>query len=137
MTQVQDGLKIQGEYVTQLLARVTAEYAALTPELTQIAKQYPGSDDEFSFLEEFELWISNICGYAQQIQAAGGVRQGDAAIAHLQQLQFSANPIFVRFYADGRERYTKVGAYLQSLDYLRLLALEYLQMQRSSQPVSA
>jgi hypothetical protein len=90
------------------------------------------------------LWVANICGYAQQIQATGGVRQGDgaiplegSAIAHLQQLQFSANPIFVRFYADGREQYPKVGAYLQSMDYLRLLALEYLQMQRSSQPISA
>ncbi len=137
MVQAQGRMKIQGEYVTQLLTRVTDEYVALKPELKQVAEQYPGSDDEFSFLEEFELWISNICGYAQQIQAAGGVRQGDAAIAHLQQLQFSANPIFVRFYVDGRERYPKVGVYLQSLDYLRLLALEYLQMQRSSQPVSA
>ncbi len=137
MVQSQGGMKIQGEYVTQLLTRVTNEYVALKPELKQVAEQYPGSDDEFSFLEELELWIANICGYAQQIQSTGSVRRGDEAIAQLQRLQFSTNPIFVRFYADGREQYPKVGAYLQSLDYLRLLALEYLQMQRLSQPVSA
>jgi hypothetical protein len=137
MIQVQGGLKIQGEYVAQLLAQATDDYATLRPELKQIAEQYPGSEDEFSFLEEFELWISDICGYAQQIEATGRVRQGDEAIAHLQQLQFSANPMFVRLYAEAREQYPKVGAYLQSLDYLRLLSLEYLQMQQLSQPVPA
>jgi hypothetical protein len=71
---VQGDLKIQGEYVAQLLAQVTNDYAALRRELKQVAEQYPGSGDEFSFLEEFELWISDICGYAQQIEAIGRVR---------------------------------------------------------------
>jgi hypothetical protein len=131
MVQVQDKLKGQVEYVAQLLARVTDEYRGLMLELKQVAEQYPGSDDEFSFLEEFELWVSSICGYAQQIQETGVVRQGNAGVAQLQQLQLSANPMFVRFYAEAGERYPRVGAYLQSLDYLRLLALEYLQMQQT------
>jgi hypothetical protein len=45
--------------------------------------------------------------------------------------------MFVRFYAEAREQHPLVGAYLQSLDYLRLLALEYLQRQQLAQPVSA
>ena len=128
MIHAQDRLKTQGEYANHLLAQVTADYTTLRPELKQIAVQYPGSDDEFSFLEEFELWIVSICGYAQQIQTTGSVKRLDTAIAHLQKLQLSANPILARFYAEGRSNYPKVQAYLQCLDYLRLLTLEHLQI---------
>lgn len=137
MSHAQDGLKIQGEYASHLLAQVTADYSTLKPELKQIAVQYPGSDDEFSFLEEFELWIVSISGYAQQIQSTDSVKQLDTAIAHLQKLQLSANPILARFYAEGRSKHPKVRAYLQCLDYLRLLTLEHLQIQQSTQFVPA
>ena len=137
MAQVQTRLEIQQEYIIQILNQLTAEYQILKPEMKLLAEQYPGSDDEFAFLEEFELLIVSICGYAKQVQATASVKRLDSAIAHLQQLQVFANTTMARFYAESRWKYPKVQIYLQMLDYLRLLTLEYLQMQQTIQPISA
>ncbi|MCY7323920.1 MAG: hypothetical protein LH660_19500 [Phormidesmis sp. CAN_BIN36] len=137
MAQVQDHLKVQRDYTIQLLNQLTAEYPTLKAEMKQISGQYPGTDDEFAFLEELELLIVSISGYAKQIQATGSVRQFDAAIAHLQQLQVFANSTIAQFYREASGQYPKVQSYLQLLDYLRLLTLEYLQMQQTVQSISA
>ncbi len=136
MAQDQDRGKGQRECMIQLLHQLTAEYPTLKPEMKQIAGQYPGSDDEFAFLEELELLIVSISGYAQQIQATGSVKQLGSTIAHLQQLQVFANSVIAQFYLETGEQYPKVRAYLQLLDYLRLLMLEYLQRQSAVQPMS-
>lgn len=137
MVQVESRLEIQQEYIIQLLNQLTAQYQTLKPEMKQIAQQYPGADDELAFLEEFELLIVNICGYAKQIQAIGSVRQFEVAIAHLQELQIFASTMMAQFYIEARWKYPKVQSYLQMLNYLRLLMLEYLQIQQTIQPVSA
>jgi exonuclease VII large subunit len=137
MAQVQDKLKAQREHTIQLLHQLTAEYQTLKSEMKQIAGQYPGSDEEYAFLEEFELLIVSICGYAKQIQATETVQHLDSAIAHLQQLQVFANLTIAQFYTETKGQYPKVQAYLQLLDYLRLLTLEYLQIQQTRQPISA
>ncbi|MCU0565708.1 MAG: hypothetical protein MUF49_03830 [Oculatellaceae cyanobacterium Prado106] len=68
MMQIQDQLTVQQEYVAQLLHELTVEYKNLKSEQQQIAHQYPQSNnEEFKILEEIELWINNICGYASQI----------------------------------------------------------------------
>ncbi len=137
MAQIQNRLEAKQEYIIQLLNQLTAEYQTLKPEMKPIAEQYPGSNDEFVFSEEFELLIVSICGYAKQIQVTGSVKQLDSTIAHLQQLQVFASNMIAQFYAEARWQYLKVQAYLQGLDYLRLLMLEYLQMQQTMQPISA
>ena len=64
MAQAQDKLMAQREYTIQLLNQLTTDYQALKPEMKQISEQYPGSDEEFAFVEEFESLIVEICGYA-------------------------------------------------------------------------
>lgn len=137
MLQDRDELRVQQEYTIQLLKQITDDYSVLKLDMQQVSKVYPGSDDEFSFLEELELLIVDISGYAQQIESTGGVKQLNLAITHLQQLQVFANPVFARFYAEARLNFPNIQVYLQQLDYLRLLTLEYLQMQQQVQPVSA
>jgi exonuclease VII large subunit len=137
MLQVQDRLKIQRESITQLLNQLTDEYPTLKSELKQISEQDSGSDDEYTFLEEFELLIVSVSGYAKQIQATGSVKQLDSTVAHLQQLQVFANAAIAQFYTGARRQYPEVQSYLQLLNYLRLLMLEYLQMQQTIQPISA
>ena len=67
----------------------------------------------------------------------GNVKQLGTTIAHLQQLQVFANSTIAQFYTESRWQHPKVQFYLQMLDYLRLLTLEYLQMQQTMQPISA
>lgn len=83
MAQLQDKLKVQRKYAIQLLHQLTAEYPTLKLEMKQISEQYPGSDDEYAVLEEFELLIVSICGYAKQIETTGNVKHLDATIAPL------------------------------------------------------
>jgi hypothetical protein len=137
MMQMQNRLETQRNYTIHLVNQLTAEYPALKPELQQIAEQFPGGDDEFAVAEELELLIVSICGYAQQIQEIGSVQSWDRAITHLQQLPVLANSTIAQFVAEAQGQYPKVQIYLQMLDYLRLLTLEYLQMQPTIQPISA
>lgn len=137
MADHQNILKRQRDHIIQLLQQLTDDYKELKPEMKQIAEQYPGSDDEFAFLEELELLIVSISGYAKQIQATGSTRQIKASIAHLHQLQVFTNSAVDWLYAEARAQYPKMQNYLQLLDYLRLLVLEYLQLQQTMQPISA
>ena len=133
----QDHLNTYRDYTIQLLTQLSETYPSLQSEMAQISDQYPGTDEDFSFLEELELWLVNICGYAEQVQKNGQIKQSATAINHPKQLRIFASPIFVRFHAEAQDTYPKLQNYLQTLDYLRLLTLEYLQMQQQLQPLSA
>jgi len=137
MLQVPGKLKIQRESIVELLNQLTDDYVTLEAEMKKIFEQSSDSEDEFTFLEEFELLIVSVSGYAKQIQATGNVKQLDSATVHLQQLQVFANLTIAQFHMETRGQYPKVQNYLQMLDYLRLLILEYLQMQQTIQPISA
>jgi hypothetical protein len=130
-------LQSQRRYITQLVNQLKVDYSTLKEELKQIAREVPTSDEEFSFLEEFELLIVDISGYAKQIESSGHVKQTDRAISQLQQLQVFTNPIITAIYPNHADQYPKILAYLQQLNYLRLLAIEYLQIQMIDQPLSA
>lgn len=136
-TMTQDHLNTYRDYTVQLPTQLTEIYPILKAEMAQSSDQYLGTDEDFSFLEELELWLISICGYAEQVQKSGQVEQSANAINHLKQLQIFANPIFVRFHAEAKKNYPELQNYLQTLDYLRLLTLEYLQMQQQLQPLSA
>jgi exonuclease VII large subunit len=130
-------LQSQRRYITQLVNQLKSDYATLKEEMKQIAKDLPTSDEEFTFLEEFELLIVGISGYARQIESSGDVKQIEKAIAQLQRLQIFTNPIITAIYPNHSDQYPKILAYLQQLNYLRLLAIEYLQVQTTEQPLSA
>ncbi len=138
MVQVQDKLTIQQEHVTQILKQLTLDYQTVKPERKLVSAKYPGSDEEFALLEELELLTVNICGYATQIGAAGSLSKNyDQAIAHLQNLRVFDRPIITQFYAEAQLDYPRMQSYIRLLDYLRLLVLEYLQMQQEGQLASA
>jgi hypothetical protein len=136
MAHNQVGLEAQREHITKLFQQLTAEYPTLKSEIKQINGLYPGSDDEFSFLEDLELLVVDISGYANQIKATGDVSKSDIAVSHLHQMQVFADGEIARFCEEAEQQYPAVNAYLQRLDYLRLLIAEYLQMQRTIQPVA-
>jgi hypothetical protein len=138
MVQVQEKLATQQEHVTQLLKQLTVDYQTTSPERKLVSAKYPGSDEEFSLLEELELLTVDICGYATQIGVAGSLSKNyDQAIAHLQNLRVFDRPIITQFYAEAQLQYPQIQSYIRLLDYLRLLVLEYLQMQQGVQLASA
>jgi len=134
MVQAQN--KLEKKYIDRLLEQLTITYQNGSQERKAIAGQYPGSEEEFALIEEVELLTCSIRGYANQIQLSGGVKDCQKAIQELQQLSVFNVPIIAQFYIEQCSLYTQTIMYIQLLDYLRLLVLEYLQTQESVQPIS-
>jgi hypothetical protein len=116
----------QGQ-VTHFLQQLTALYQNTKLERIQVGTDYPGFDDGFSVLEELEMLTIGISGYATQIQSTGKVKNTVTAIEDLKKFNVFENAVVSQFYQDAGNNYPKIQAYIQLLDYLRLLSLEYLQ----------
>lgn len=131
MAQVQNKLAIQQDMIVQLLAQLNVEYQKTKSERKEIAHNYLGTEEELSFLEELELVTVSIRGYASQIETSAGVEDREEAIANLHQLRVFDRSAISYFYAETRSGYLQMRSYIRMLDYLRLLILEYLQMQQT------
>lgn len=129
MAQVQNKLAIQQDIIVQLLAQLNIEYQKTKSERKEIADSYVFSEEEFSFLEELELVTVSIRGYASQIERRAGVENREQSIADLHQLRVFDRSAIAQFYAETRSGYLQMRSYIRMLDYLRLLVLEYLQME--------
>ncbi|MBD2175521.1 hypothetical protein H6F42_01145 [Pseudanabaena sp. FACHB-1998] len=137
MTQTQNQLTSQRNYIAQLLEQLNVNYQNTKPERKQIAQNFPHSEAEFTPLEEIELLTVSIRGYASQIAASGSLKNDRQAIVELQKLSVFNNHLIVQLYSEARSHYPQMQSYICMLDYLRLLVLEYLQNQQTLQLISA
>lgn len=112
--------------ITQVLHQLIQIEQAAKSDRLQFMENYPTSEDGFSMIEELELLTIAIRGYATQIQAKGAVKNTQAAIVDLRKLNVFDNPVISQFYQTSGTDYPNLQAYIQLLDYLRLLSLEYL-----------
>ncbi|MEH1819167.1 MAG: hypothetical protein V7L31_08835 [Nostoc sp.] len=113
--------------ISQLLVQLTNIYQNTRGERQEISIQFPAEDEEFSFLEELELLTVNLRGYASQIQSIGQIVNQDQAIEQLQAMRVLNIPQIASFYFGSNGNYEQIKSYIRTLDYLRLLLLEYLQ----------
>ena len=127
MAQVQNKLASQQNIIVQTLAQLTLDYQKTKSESQQII--HLCTEEEFSFLEELELVTVSIRGYASQIESSAGVENREQAIADLHRLRVFDRSAIAQFYAETRSGYLQMRSYIRMLDYLRLLMLEYLQME--------
>jgi hypothetical protein len=114
--------------IIQLLAQLTNTYQNTRGERQEISIQFPGEDEEFSLLEELELLTVNLRGYASQIQSTGQIVNQYQAIEQLQAMRVLNIPQIANFYFGSNGNYEQIKSYIRTLDYLRLLLLEYLQL---------
>lgn len=137
MIQVQPKLSMQRDRVNQLLTQLIKDEQNAKVERKALAEEYSGTEDRFTLLEELELLTVRIQGYASQIESEGKIRNPEQAIADLQSWRVFDALAIVQFYREARSRYPQTQSYIYLLDYLRLLVLEYLEMQQDSQAVPA
>jgi hypothetical protein len=126
----------QQDQVAHFLDRLTKLYQDTKSERTQAAAN-PAPEAGFSILEELEMLAVSISGYATQIQATGRVKNTEKAIGDLRQFSVFENPVIRQFYQAAGNDYPKLQAYIQLLDYLRLLSLEYLQLSEPQYSIPA
>lgn len=115
--------------IVQLLTQLINAYQNTRTERQEIAIQFPPEDEEFSLLEELELLTVNLRGYASQFQSTDQIVNKDQAIEQLQAMQVLNVPQIASFYFGSNGNYEQIKSYIRTLDYLRLLLLEYLQFQ--------
>jgi hypothetical protein len=116
------------DQVAHFLNQLIQLYQEAKLERLEVAKTYPVSDNGFSILEELEFLTVSMSGYATQIQSTGLVKRPENAISDLRRFKVFENEVIRKFYQDPENAYPKLQAYIQLLDYLRLLSLEYLQL---------
>ncbi|MBD2168088.1 hypothetical protein H6G04_27260 [Calothrix membranacea FACHB-236] len=126
--------EMKRNYIIQLLEQLTIDYRNTKQERQEIAALYASSEEEFTLLEEIELLTVDIRGYASQIQARGRIENTQQAIEKLQNMRIFDISVIAQFYFANLQAYRQIKAYLQMLDYLRLLIIEYLQLNQQSQP---
>ncbi|MEH2145409.1 MAG: hypothetical protein V7K54_24910 [Nostoc sp.] len=116
--------------IVQLLGQLTNAYQTTRSERQEIAIQFPPENEEFSLLEELELLTVNLRGYASQFQSTDRILNKDQVIEQLQAMRLLNVPQIANFYFSSNGNFEQIKSYIRTLDYLRLLLLEYLQFQR-------
>jgi hypothetical protein len=127
MMQIQNQLTVQQEYIAQLLHELTVECKNLKSEQQQIARQYLQPSEEFTILEELELWINNICGYASQIQATAAAKDSNDAIVCLKNLRVSDHLTLAQFYTQAKLQYptSSSAATFSSSSSVEILLIDF------------
>ncbi len=128
--------EIKRNYIIEILEQLTVDYQNTKQERKELATLDPNLEEEFTVLEEIELLTVDIRGYASQIKTRGWIENEQQAINQLKSMRLFDVPAIAQFYLTTGREYKRIKAYIQMLDYLRLLILEYLQPNQHSQPES-
>jgi len=110
-------------HIQHLTQQINLAYQAMRDERQQLAIWE--ENQEFSLLGEIELLTTDLQGYAGQV-LTGTCKQPNQVLATLQTTKpFEIVPISDWYLTLGAE-YPQICRYIELLDYLRLMLLEYL-----------
>lgn len=110
-----------------LLEQLTKEYQDLTPEIPLINQAFPANEEELSIIEEIELLTTDLRGYGSQIKTQRQINQPVTALEFLKKLQIFEIISLENLYFSELSDFPQTKQYLQKLDYLKLLLVEWLQ----------
>lgn len=97
----------------------------MKPERSKIA--HWEEEQEFSILGVIELFSTDIQGYAEQaLLNTSHTPFGNNSVNHLQQLNVFNIDYFAQWYFHNLEIYPQTQKYVEQLDHLRLLLIDYL-----------
>lgn len=82
----------------------------------------------FTVVEEVELLTVDIRGYASQIKTSAYVNKPEEAVNRLQNLRVFDVPCIAEWYFESSQEYLQMKFYIEMLDYLCLLVLEYIEV---------
>jgi hypothetical protein len=85
-------------------------------------------DQEFSILGVLELFSGDIQGYAQQVLAETKNSNWQSPETHLRKLNVFSIDYFSAWYFNHWTQYPHVKQYVEQLDHLRLLLIEYMEI---------
>lgn len=110
-------------HIQLLSEQLDALYQAMKTERRTIAQWE--ADQPFSILGVIELFSTDIQGYAAQILAGGAIANAATYLPHLRQLNVFQVDYFATWYFTHLDTYPQIKQYVEQLDHLRLLLIEY------------
>ena len=119
--------------IVELLTQLTQDYQSiLQQDKSSLLENFPLSDHEFSILEEIDLLTTELRGYASQINVNQQIKNPDQTLTKLRNLRILANPSLAELYFIKNEQFPFIHQYLQKLDYLKLLIIDWLMLQEQT-----
>jgi hypothetical protein len=88
-------------------------------------------DQDFSILGILELFSAEIQGYAEQVKLDQFAESLPPKINHLRQLNTFSVDYFTKWYFENWQTYPRTKQYVEQLDHLRLVILEYFNQRRT------
>ena len=119
--------------IVELLTQLTQDYQSiLQQDKSSLLENFPLSDHEFSILEEIDLLTTELRGYASQINVTQQIKNPDQTLTKLRNIRILANPSLAELYFIKNEQFPLIHQYLQKLDYLKLLIIDWLMLQKQA-----
>ncbi len=116
--------------IADLLTQLTRDYQQiLQQDISLLVENFPTNNHEFSILEEIDLLTTDLRGYASQINVNQQIKNPDQTLTTLRNFRILANPSLAKLYFSKNQQFPLIYQYLQKLDYLKLLLIDWLMLQ--------
>ncbi len=117
--------------IIDLLNQLTQDYQQLLQQdKILLHETFPPNNQTLSILEEVDLLTTDLRGYASQISINQQIQNPDQALAILRSMRLFENPSLAELYFTKNKQFPLFYQYLQKLDYLKLLLIDWLILQR-------
>ena len=117
---------IKRKRIINLSGQVLVEYQQMGEEIAQLDEWEWENDFDFTILGLMEVFSSHVGGYASQIAKRGTVGEPEHAVKFLENKYLFDQPYFVDWYFSPDNHYVKIKEYINQLDHLRLMLIEYI-----------
>lgn len=117
---------IKKNRLENMAKQVIAEYKEMQDELSQLDEWEWENDFDFTIVGLMEVFSSYVGGYASQIATRGTVLEPEHALQFLESKYLFDQPYFVDWYFSPDNTYLKIKQYVNHLDHLRLMLIEYI-----------
>jgi hypothetical protein len=112
------------EYINKVLNQLLIDYKNTREERRELANWEEFKD--FSIIGEIEIFTDSIRGYASQLITDSTTKNAQESIEKLKQIQIFNISEFVEWYFRYDTEYPQLKNYIEKLNYLRLLIIEYI-----------
>ena len=114
------------DYIGKVLKHLLSDYKNTREERRQVALWEESKD--FSILGEIEIFTTDIEGCASQVIANDDLENSQDMINKLTKLQIFDVSYFADWYFSEETQFTQIKRYIEKLNYLRLLMIEYISL---------
>ncbi len=117
--------------IIDLLNQLTQDYQQLLQQDKPLLfETFPPNNQTLSILEEIDLLTTDLRGYANQITINQQIQNPDQTLTTLRSMRLFENRSLAELYFTKNKQFPLFYQYLQKLDYLKLLLIDWLILQR-------